>query len=415
MGILDPKPITKQAADAAYAGKSVETTVTAKLDKTEAASTYTQQLRNPVVAFTGDSITRNGYTPPSTTLGPQYNVQNYAIWAAVLSGGALRLGPTHATGGYTTAQILAEHIPAVIAANPRPGYCVVHCGTNDIGTSVAAATTRANLSAIWAQLWAAGITPILTTILPRSDMAGAAANPILVMNAFIARQAQLNGWPLVDLFTPMSEPAGVTIKPGAFTDPQHPNAVGAKIMGQTIADAVGRIVAGPGRTPPPLATANTWPNTQYSAPTNALMLNATAGLPTEWFLAGGTTAGTSLNVSAMAANEGVGNWFNFTAANNSTGYKTSGSVVAPGRRIAIGFKFKSTGGPLSISVNWGSPLWKWDLDQPVTLGTFYREIVVPDSYAGGVNPALQFWSTQTGQTISIGQVTLMDLTALGLA
>lgn len=402
---------TAAALSSAFAGKAVETD---KLDKSMALTTYTQQLRNPIVGAIGDSITKAGYTAPTSSTGPVYTAINYLMWGSVLSNGGFRIGPTHATGGYTTAQILAEHVPAYIAATPRPGYAIVHCGTNDIGSGVAAATTRANLSSIWGQLWAAGITPILTTILPRSDMAGSSANPILVMNTFIARQALLNGWPLVDLFTPMVEPVAVTIKPGQFTDPQHPNSAGAKLMGQTIADTISRVVNGAGRTPPPLATGNTWPNTSFSSPNNALMINATSGLPTEWFLSGGTTAGTGLSVTAMAANEGVGNWFNFTCAGNSTGYKTSGSTVVPGNRIAIGFRFKSTGGPLSISVNWSNSLWKWDLDSAVTLGTFYQEIVVPASYANA-NPPLQFWSTQTGATISIGQVTMMDLTALGLA
>jgi lysophospholipase L1-like esterase len=398
----DPAGLAASAASAAFSG------------------TFARRPAPSRIWGMGDSITANGYTAGSSTVGPLYSGQSVLQMACQLSGAKVRFGGIAATGGFTSAQIIATHLPTVLAA--RPQFCVVLCGTNDV--PLGGSASKANLLTIWTTLANAGITPILATLTPRNDYTGSNVNTITTFNAWITRQAMLNGWPLVDYYAATADPATGTYTSGYNLDNVHPNAVGAKAMGQALANVL-TSVAGQAALPPPLALANTWPNMTGIVPTNALNLTSTTGLASGWGVDSGSGATTT--VTAMSASEGVGNWFNVTRGGASIAYRTTSfATVVPGNRMAIGFRYK-TANIVSASaayrlrlIDTGTAASLWEFSTlssgsggDVTLGTVYEEFDVPASYA---TTTVKFLAeVRNGDaTVSVGQLTVLDLTATGI-
>jgi lysophospholipase L1-like esterase len=108
-----------------------------------------------------------------------------------------------ATGGFTTDQIVATHLPTVLAA--KPNACVVLGGINDmtIGAVAVPASTIANLKTIYTSLIAAGILPIACTIPPKNGYTEGPAS----LNAWISRYARNNGFPVLDFYSLLVDPS----------------------------------------------------------------------------------------------------------------------------------------------------------------------------------------------------------------
>lgn len=152
-------------------------------------------VRGGTFAVIGDSIAA------ASTNGNQGR-QGYA-WHSrlpMILGQRTRRVAVFATAGYTLEQIRDNHLPQVLAMNPRPDMCVIAGGTNNVSTPGPQWTA---LLDIIASLKAAGIRPVLWVIPPRADAIAAVA----AWNAKVRALAVVNRYQVVDAYSPMIDPA----------------------------------------------------------------------------------------------------------------------------------------------------------------------------------------------------------------
>lgn len=191
----------------------------------------------PTVLF-GDSIT-----------------QGQTWWNTMDDASGNRFGPSPAAlstsaatnagvAGNTTAQMLARVAADVTALAPR--YVSVLGGTNDVGNDVSAATTIANLTAIYNAIVAAGGKFVACTIPPRMGVDAVtpltAAEVVLLktVNAWIrVNYSTWAGARLCDWTWALSNGTDESSPLAAnFSDNVHPNATGAAIMAPIMSRAV---------------------------------------------------------------------------------------------------------------------------------------------------------------------------------
>lgn len=387
------------------------------------AAARKNHLRRPVptVWKLGDSISANGSTNPAGAADRIFpDSRDYLEWACLLSMGKLIYGGSAATGGYRTDQIITTWLPAVLAA--RPTFCVVHAGTNDIGT-LTTAQTLANLKSIFDQLLAAGITPVATTMLPKETNKGSVREPLDTMSAFVTRYADLKGFPRVDWTTPFITTAGgwtgyTSPTPGPYNgDDVHPNGAGAKVMGQALADALSPLVA---TRPESLAT-----NTNYLADfvqtrVNALFLTDTNADGVADQITATTATGAVYALTAMSVGEGNGNWQSLErTSTGSPTIETAAITVAPGDLISFSVKVKTSG------MKTGGATWHLRLTtssvvdvtahrnrtEDITLGLWKTVFRVP---AGVTSLKLHSYISAGTGKLFIGEINMVNLTAKGL-
>lgn len=379
---------------------------------------------NGLIMAMGDSITANDYTAPTSTTAQILRPRQYLLWAAMLSNGGLRYGGVAGTGGFTSAQVISTHLPTILAAKPQ--FCVVHAGTNDPGT-LTLAQTIANLQSMYDQLLNAGIVPIATTMLPKQTLINASARTLQLMSQWIMQYARKRGFPCVDwnrLFVDTANGgwSGYSGGTGPYNgDDTHPNGAGAKIMGQAIVDAL----AGQLGTASFIPTANYTPGTlSPNSATNALWLTDTNadGTPDGATSSAGT--GVTYTLSAMSAGEGLGNWWNLNKNGTGTpfGQVSCGSAAVPGNKMLLVCRVKTTG-VKTAGAQWHIRLTDNNtvdvvalrqMTEDITLGLVALEFTVPASVGATSLKLVPTIDTGSGTaTLSVGQVGIYDLTALG--
>jgi lysophospholipase L1-like esterase len=356
----------------------------------------------PTLMALGDSITANGggaIDPVTLQVEPTYNPTSYTFWAHLLSGGRFLHAGDAATGGYTSAQIRDTHLPTVLAR--KPAYCVTLIGQN----------SQTDLDApvdIWEALVAAGITPILCT-LPATGTAAA----LWKFNQFVAQYAREHGLPLVDFHAATVDTTTGGYKAGYSGDGTHPTEAGAKAMGQALADVLARVIPNPA-VAGVLADNNAATDLEVGNP--LFLTDDGSGLATNWtglaafdgsFDTDPAVAGRVWTVAApTTADSAVGASFDVTPGNRyQIAAKLSADVEAVGGVWVLRF--------LSVAptVNF------------YTLAEFTKDVPIGSAYAiEWVCPAtittVRFdilAKTAAGASMSIGQFTVRDLTALGLA
>lgn len=375
----------------------------------------------PTVWKLGDSISANGYTAPSGSADKIWNPdRDYLMWACMLSMGRLIYGGAAATGGFRTDQIIATHLPTVLAA--KPTFCVVHAGTNDIGTHTTAVTI-ANLKTIFDRLLAAGITPIATTMLPKETNKGSNREALDTMSAFVTRYADKLGFPRVDWTTPFISTAGgwagyTSPTPGPYNyDDVHPDGGGAKIMGQALADAlVPRLTT----RPESLATNTNYLSDFTLTRVNGLLLTDANADGVADQVTATTAAGAVYTLTAMTSDEGKGNWQNLErTSTGSPTVETTSLTVAPGDLITFSCKVK-TSGMKAGAATWHLRLTTSAIADVTALRNFKEDVAlglwkVTFRVPAGVTTLKLFSSISAGTgKLSIGEVNLVNLTAKGL-
>lgn len=286
--------------------------------------------RGASIMAIGDSITANGWSSGSP--GVASSAQAWLMWAVLYSQGGLTLtapynaSPAQATSGFTTAQMLATHLPVVTAH--KPALCAVLGGANDIVGAVPLQTTFYNLTAIYQGLLSAGVLPVLCTMTPRTGPPASVTS----INTWIKRYARANGLPLVDTFQSVVDTttsgtfqAGLTIDGGG-----HPNSAGAKLMGQTFWNAIKNYMGQEGIAPLAgfnLKVASDTVDILGALTQNSLFLLDTNadGVPNGWILGGG---GGGTGSIASAATSGVGNYWKITRGTTDSLGKVSGNMTA---------------------------------------------------------------------------------------
>jgi lysophospholipase L1-like esterase len=167
------------------------------------------------VAAIGDSITLGtGYTPyPTALLG-------------LLGSGYLMT--TSAGAGYNTTQILANYTGAQVQ-DRRFNVLLVLGGINDVRAGTAAATTEANLQAIYDGQRAQGGRLMIATMLPWKACAFYTDPYELVrqeINAWIRAYGAANGVPVVDFSATFDNGTGQMRAEWDSGDHLHPNTAG---------------------------------------------------------------------------------------------------------------------------------------------------------------------------------------------
>jgi len=389
-------------------------------------ATYASAARRSTLHVLGDSISANGLIVGSSSGFAVASAVNPWFWAHMLSGARLRIGTIAATGGYTTQQIKDTHLPTILAL-VQPGERVaVLAGTNDGWDGAAGdAATRANMASMWAQIAAKGAVPVLCTVPPVDADTGAALGWRVTYNAWVARQARANGWPFLDFFGALSDPATAgDYKAGFGVDGIHPAGAGAKVMGQLVADKLT-----PTDAPEPFFA--TFNNGTGVAPSDgALMLGnacmgtvTTPGNPPDQFPSFTAATGGSTYTTPTVAGV-AGKMFTTTrgaAGSDIWGAQTTSQVAVPGHRYYIAFKIAATfpgAGKVFAKVTNDSDSLTvvgidgqaWDV--PIPAGcAFATEVVWPNNANNSIR--MHLGALYGACDLSIGQLTIMDLTAIG--
>lgn len=202
----------------------------------------------PVFALLGDSITA-GCTP---TNNGQINT-GYWGWVQAKTGYRAYTPVFAGVGGNITTQMLARLDADVITplssyvSAGRNVYCLVMAGVNDsVNTSDIIATATGNLTQIYSDLIAAGITPIATTITPTTS----ATTATQIANwdgiqSWLRSYCPANGITLCDVDADCRDAAQTTVRvwnSGYTHDGVHPTAAGALAISQAISTELAAIL-----------------------------------------------------------------------------------------------------------------------------------------------------------------------------
>jgi hypothetical protein len=187
------------------------------------------------IVYLGDSNTANSFLLASPNLLTQDD--GWAAWFEVFGGHALRRLNVAATGGHTTAQMLARLDADVLAY--APGWCAVMGGTNDAANGLSVAEITANLQTIYERLSAAGIKVLALTVYPfGSSYAGFTAAKNLVIqgvNRWIKDYATRTGKVILsDAYAALIDPTATTptvVSGNMKADDLHTAAQGARRVG----------------------------------------------------------------------------------------------------------------------------------------------------------------------------------------
>lgn len=358
----------------------------------------------------GDSI----ISQDAPSVAAFYGAKNAVVWSTILSQGKLRFTGISGTGGFTTAQVLATHLPNALAA--APDFCLVLCGLNDF-TATPFATTTANLTTMYRSLLAAGITPVACTLLPQNNTVGKRGQ-IHQLNQWIKRYAAVNGIPVVDFYTNLVDHTTGSMQAAYTSDGTHPSAAGAQVMGQAIVDQLLYAV----RPWSPQLVEEIQDQFQVTNTSNGVLtLDTNAdGVPDLWANLG--LDGTVANSLVSASNPAKGNWLriNKTVGTGTSSLQSTSGAVTAGDSVLVGFRFRmaSTGGGSakvfladSASATIASFVpFQFNLACPDTLFVF-PPFTVP---VGVTGVRFCFGITGGPGDASVAQPTIYNLTAMGI-
>lgn len=392
------------------------------------------------VAFLGDSITALNGTGDNVTTFEGTN-DNWSSLLPVLSGGRIQWGRSFATGGLMLSEIRDIVLPRLLAqpAAQLPGTCVVLGGTNDAGAAGGTFSLTTSISAltdIITSLRNALIRPVLCTVPPRGDSSSANQNANR-LNAAIIGLARKLGLPLLDHHSAL-----VSASTGAFAsgmdygDGVHPSAAGMMAMAQAAIDD-GFDTWLPPWSPPLVRT--TVDPVDLAAGQGLFLTDTNAdGLGNGWssFTSGGTATATASIVAPTAGDNNLGQWQRFvrsTPAQAGTifyqlfiptsGVAATGDLLSLDARIRwtglTGAGFSSTNSPrISLafrdSGNGGLDALQFGATRDLT-GVLHLDRRVPASSANIVIDIAFPGPSAGSPTLDFGQVTIRNLTALGLA
>ena len=188
----------------------------------------------------GDSYVANAAGGAPTT---RLDYRNMLAHANNVMGGPLRirLAAMQGVSGETAAQILAR-VATVTGLVPRPKYCFVSAGNNDVHTGVATATTIANVTAIRDALNAAGIVMITGPVLPRDTWTADQRTDRETVNSAIAALDNDRTMIWCDWESATVDGGTGFCLANILYDGIHPGTRGARAMGDVIAARMGALL-----------------------------------------------------------------------------------------------------------------------------------------------------------------------------
>lgn len=270
-------------------------------------------------AALGDSIT-------SYNLGGDAGAQNpgWFQYLVTRSRGTVRRAGNgvYATAGFTLEQIESTHLPSVLALDPFPTYVVIFgCSNNTSangGAGFSITTASATLKRICAAIEGKGGTPIVVLIPPNETNALIKAN-VARWNTWVAQFAAARGYPVLDAFTPLVDPATGNYIADLKQDPVHPSEAGHSAIANYAIDSglVRALTDQGGRILPALypETINLVPGGVFTADANS------DGVGDSWSLSGSGTNITASRVDPIAADDLKGKWQQLAQAAGGVGNK----------------------------------------------------------------------------------------------
>lgn len=276
-------------------------------------------------AALGDSYVSNSRFPGTSQ---RLDYRGWMHWANQLIGAPLRfrIAAMDGVNGETSAQILAR-VGTITALSPRPKFCFVSAGNNDVENAVATATTIANIAAIITALNAVGIIAVIGPVFARSTSTAPQIAATRTINAAVRAMAA----PSRMIWTDWSSLVGADglALANVLYDGIHPGTKGARAMAPWAAGSVGRRVSGVF----PLAS-----NASPGLMTNGLMAG-TAGTVNFGFSGQNATGWTCYRVAAatggtqtvakVARTYGDGEWVQIALAGLTYTDTWSGGIVTP--------------------------------------------------------------------------------------
>jgi lysophospholipase L1-like esterase len=384
MGILDAPAYSRAASDAAFARLG------------------SGRPGNRVV-YLGDSITAASWQNSTNTQG-----SSFPLYAQMISGGRVLTARNAGVSGDRSDQMLARFDTDV--APYAPNAVMITAGRNDIAQAVTLATFRTNILAIVAKIRALGAVPVIGLIPPTNT--GAQHVDTIKFNTWLKYYAATNGIAVVDFYNLLVDPVNGNYLAGYYSDGLHPSHAGYLAMGQLVSDKLAPLLPTWG---PQLAVDNSDAAQLYG--TNAVLLTDSNadGVPESWFAYGGSTGYAHALVTDSAV---PGKMMQITQTANASlrAIQRSFTGFAVGDKIALAGRMTSDGGirsqvKLTFTGN-GTTANAADFTNTVTRGVFYQEFVIPASTTAVLVDLIAHPGTGI---VSWGQITPMNLTALGLA
>jgi lysophospholipase L1-like esterase len=367
------------------------------------------------VGVIGDSLSFIGVTAglagnlgTGTCIFGQYS---YLGTALALTRGRFRFGGNWATGGFTSRQVREQHLPSAVAA--RPAVCVVLAGGNDLNR-LSQEETQDNLTAMVTALQSAGTLPILVTLPPIVLPDAEHKLRVTGFNIWLRQAARRLGLPLADFHAAVVDPSTGVYRTGYTADGVHQTGIGASAMGVELARVLNDI---PGAAPAALLDSYT--------PAGALLTDVCQTGTGTWEVAP-ASAGRYERVTGdgWLGNKGV------LASTSTFAYSIVGGLDSrpvAGHRMQLGFVVDAAKVPeggswsclLADITSRASVCGYFQCTQPLTNSggnpISLWEFEMPDVQSGA--DFVFIYSVQGASGINLGcaQVSVVDLTALGVA
>jgi lysophospholipase L1-like esterase len=336
-----------------------------------------------------------------------YQSHTWQAWALMASDARWTFGGSWGTGGYSAAQILATHVPSVLAAADPGDTVVVLAGTNG--------NVLADVKTIHATLRAAGLRTIACTIPPSS---ASTLSSVAAFNSGLKDYAADNGIVVADIHAAVVDHDTGSYQ-SAYDDGAgiHPSEAGYRQFGYTIAAALAHVF--PDSRPSSLVDHNA--TFTGSLQTKPLALGSPGNADY------GLLAGIGTGTFGPAANSNFRGGFGYKLTRGDTDMNavlTNPMTLAAGHRMRVGMALEA--------VPAGSGTWGFRLESSTTgvkipfalgygtafslgqeAGRFYTDFTVPT--LPDYDYRLRINVTGNGSTLHLGEVTMFDLTAMGLA
>ena len=377
------------------------------------------RLYGPRTMAVGDSITAvvGGPELPGDGNNHYVNSNSWFFLSCALSGQRIRYVANQAVSGSNSGQVLSGLTANVV--NRAPDRCIILAGSNDYGDGLTVSQTRSNLTAIYDALEAAGIMPIMCSILPRTGIPSAS---IAGINQWIAEQAYARGVPFLDFYSLFTDASTGNPATGYTADGIHPTALGQRTIAAYVVEKLAPYYP-PATAPLPYHNGET-----TNLVTNGLFLTDadSNGRADNWATGigslGSYTTHTLTSVSGWA---GSAQTITRTATDVGA-YQMSQNITtgwSPGDTIALmgrtSLSVETGAANASIYVIFGGhspsktvrPIHSAQTD--LADGVFYVEHVIP---IGTTTITVYFGFTTTGYgTLKFGQLAVRNLTTLAVA
>jgi lysophospholipase L1-like esterase len=342
---------------------------------------------------------------------------SWITWAQSLSAGRVLKARNASVIGDTIAEMDARVVADIVNAPMEISACIVISGYNDADLSVTPAAYMASLRSIVAKLRDAGIVPILGTPLPTANNAAVAG--LLVQYALQVRQyGAEQGIVVLDFqnWAMDSATGGLRTEVGTGGDGVHPGAAGQKWLGQRVADTLAALLplSASSLVTSPLDVSNIAPNPLFAG-------TVVGGLAPSVYIYGAAQAGVTPTVATDSLVPGKVQRVTHAGSTLEQVYAqrvTRAGNWAHGDLLEVSGIITASGIAASVGIEWDAhpfgtkPI---NLTQNATRGYYCTRTTIPASTGYPDSFDVMFKSGPGTGVAEFGQLSIRNLTALGLA